>query len=74
MDCYNINNGQYYYGGRGAALSSTYTNDFNATDIDVLKDSNSPYKGSPMGWKNAIGAPTVNVNDVKLDKSFDNQK
>ena len=76
VDTYNINDGQYYYSIQGAAYRGDYTNDFKKISIDPLKDSGSSVKGNAYTWvtKTGIGKPTVNVNDTKVDKSFDKDK
>jgi hypothetical protein len=75
VNCYNIKNGQYYYGDLGASsYYSTYKEDFKQLEVDVLNDKNSDFSKRPIGWKDYIEAPSVTVNDTKLEKSFDNQK
>jgi hypothetical protein len=71
VDAYNINNGQYYYKGRGAA--SKYDS-FKEKQINPLLDNKSPVKGAGYDWIKYVGDPAVTTNDSQVEDSFDKEK
>ncbi|MCR5818848.1 MAG: hypothetical protein K6F89_07120 [Prevotella sp.] len=74
VDTYNINNGQYYYNGRGAASITTYSKYFKEQTFDPIKDSDSRAKRDAWKWIDTVGLPTVTTNDTQQEDSFDKDK
>jgi hypothetical protein len=74
VDTYNLNNGQYYYKGRGAASITAYSKYFKEQTFDPIKDSGSRAKGDAWKWIDTVGSPTVTTNDTQQEDSFDKDK